>query len=87
MNRFGGNHVEGRCGDLSGIQGIRQILLNDQLSPAVVDEDHAVFHLGDIGAVDDSFCGGKEGAVQEDHIRLSKQCIKLNILRKFSAAV
>ena len=33
-------------GDLAAVQRVGQILLGHELSASVVDEDHAVFHLG-----------------------------------------
>ena len=44
-----------------------------QLSTAVVDENHAVFHFRDIFFIDYAFCLREERTVKEDHIRPGKQ--------------
>ena len=71
---------------LSAVQCISQILFNDKLTAAVVDQDDAVFHLGDTVFVDHAFCAREERAVQEDHVRTCIQFIKLNIFRQFFTA-
>ena len=45
-DRLSGNDIEACCKHFSAVQGVGQVLLDDQLAAAVVDQDDAVFHFG-----------------------------------------
>ena len=68
FNRFSRYDVETGGIDLSTVKGIRQILLIDKASAAVVDDDHAVFHLRNAVFVDHPGVLRKERAVQKDDV-------------------
>ena len=69
------------------IQSICQILLNNKLTTAVVDKDNSILHLCNILFIDHTLCLREKRAVKEDHIRLCKQLIKRNILRKLGTSL
>ena len=53
-DRLGGHHVQAGEGDLAAVECVSQILFDDHLAAAVVDDDDAVFHLGDVFLPDDA---------------------------------
>lgn len=69
------------------IQSICQILLNNKLTTAVVDKDNFFLHLRNILFINHTLCLREKRAVKEDHIRLCKQLIKRNILRKLGTSL
>lgn len=69
------------------IQSICQILLNNKLTTAVVDKDNSFLHLRNILFINHTLCLREKRAVKEDHIRLCKQLIKRNILRKLGTSL
>ena len=54
------------------VQSIRKILLNNQLTTAVVDKDNSILHLRNILFIDHTLCLREKRAVKEDHIRTGK---------------
>jgi hypothetical protein len=44
---LGRYHVQTRRVDLAAVEGVRKVLLDDERSAAVVEQDDAVLHLGD----------------------------------------
>ena len=49
-----GHDIQTCTGHLAGVEGVGQVLLHHHLATAVVDDDDAVFHLGDVLFVDDA---------------------------------
>lgn len=77
---LGVDDVESRRGDLSGIECVGHVLLDDQLTSGVIDEDDAVFHLRDRVLVDKPCVFRGEIAVKRDDVCLCKQRVKVRIL-------
>ena len=63
--------------DLSGFQRIVEVSLIDDASPRAVDQDHAVFHQGDLFARDHVPCLGGEGGVEGNHVRFPQDVVEV----------
>mgnify|MGYP001516425035 CR=1 FL=1 len=74
-------------GDLAAVQRVGQILLGHELSAGVVDEDHAVFHLGDVLPADDLLVLRRQIAVQGDHVRGGEQRVQIDVFADGAAGV
>ena len=84
---LGGHHVErGRC-YLTAVQRVGKILLSDDLAAAVVDDNDAVFHLGDVFLADEPGVAGQKRHVNTDHIRLREQLVQRDIFADGAARV
>lgn len=81
------NNIKTSSIKLPTIQSICQILLNNKLTTAVVDKDNSILHLRNILFINHTLCLREKRAVKEDHIRLCKQLIKRNILRKLGTSL
>ena len=66
--RFGGEHIQGRTGDLAGLQSGDQVGLVDDLAPGAVHDPHAGLHLGDGLGVDHAPGVGRDRHVHGDEI-------------------
>ncbi len=84
-DRLSGNDIEACRKHFSAVQGVGQVLLDDQLAAAVVDQDDAVFHFGDVVLIDDSFGGREERAVQENDVGPGKKLVQRHIFGDLTA--
>ena len=75
-----GDHVQPGVGHLAAVQSVRQILLYHHLSTAVVDDDDAVLHLGDVFLVDDAGVEVHQGHLKAQHVRPGEQVVQLHEL-------
>ena len=67
-------------GDFAGVERVGKVLLHDHLAAAVVDDDDAVLHLGDIFPVDDAGVEVHERHLQSENIGTGEQLVELDEL-------
>ena len=74
-----GHHVQRGGSHLAGVQSVRQVLLHYHLATAVVDDDDAVLHLGNVLLVDDAGVEGEQGHLQTQHVGLGEQLVQRHV--------
>ena len=84
---LGVHHIQAGGRQLARFQGVGDVLLVNQLSAGVVDQDGPVLHLGNAGLVDHLLIIRSEVAVEEHHVGLSQQGIQVHILSDGLAGV
>lgn len=67
--RFVVEDIQTSACDLSGLEGVDQALLVDHWTASGVDEEHAVFHRGELGRTDEAGRGGVQWTADGDDIR------------------
>ena len=82
---FGGNNVQPSGIHLSRIKRICKILLYNERTAAVVENNNAVLHFRDIILVDNPFRFGEQRAMQRNDVGFLEQRIQLHIFRNRTA--
>ena len=86
-DRLGVDHVQSRRSDFTSIERIGNILLVDELTACVIDENDAILHLGDAVLIDHAGVFRCEIAVQCDDIRTGVKLVQRYIFRDRAAGV
>ncbi len=73
-----GHYVQTCTGHLAGVQRVGQVLLHHHLAAAVVEDDHAVLHLGDVLLVDDAGVEVHQGHLEGQHVGAGKQAVQIH---------
>ena len=82
LRRLLGEHVEGRAGDLAGIERRAQRRLVDQAAARAIDDAHALLHLGERRGVDDVPGLVGQRRVQRDEIGAPEQLVELDLVAR-----
>ena len=80
-DRLGVDHVQSRCSHLSAIERVGNVLLVNELTAGVIDEDDAVLHLGDAVLVDHA------GVFQRNDVRAGVKLVQSNIFHDRATGV
>ena len=78
-DRLGVDHVQSRRSHLSAIERVGNVLLVNELTAGVIDEDDAVLHLGDAVLVDHAGVFQRKVAVQRNDVRAGVKLVQSNI--------
>ena len=79
FDRLRGHHIQSGCRYFSALQRVRQILLFNQRSSGVVQDDHAILHLGNRIFIDNLLSLWEQRAMQRDNVGTFQQFIQSGI--------
>ena len=86
-DRLGVDHVQSRRSHLSAIERVGNVLLVNELTAGVIDEDDAVLHLGDAVLVDHAGVFQRKVAVQRNDVRAGVKLVQSNIFHDRATGV
>ncbi len=67
--------VEGRSGDLAGLERFGERLFHDELAAGAVHDADALLHDGERGGVDEALCLRGEADVEREVVRLLEDLV------------
>ena len=86
-DRLGVDHVQSRRSHLSTIERVGNVLLVNELTAGVIDEDDAVLHLGGAVLVDHAGVFRRKVAVQRNDVRVGVKLVQSNIFHDRATGV